>query len=145
MGKGESAFHEFRFQNESNEEVHLICKVQAIVDGGRVEGLRWSSLNLKTLLESIMIPDELFFEEYRLPPRERQVAAGLLQGLCAKDIGSRLFISEYTVKDHIKQIYAKLGATDRASLFEKVKAFQVQRFGYNSFVLSLVSKLISGP
>ncbi|HEX4833144.1 MAG TPA: response regulator transcription factor [Trebonia sp.] len=46
--------------------------------------------------------------------RERDVAAELVAGLDNRSIARRLCISEETVKSHMKAIFRKLGARDRA-------------------------------
>src|SRR6266850_4760566 len=48
-----------------------------------------------------------------LTPREVEVLRHLAEGNRNKDIGEQLFISEETVKVHIKHIMEKLGASDR--------------------------------
>ena len=48
-----------------------------------------------------------------LTPREVEVLKHLAEGNRNKDIGEQLFISEETVKVHIKHIMEKLGANDR--------------------------------
>lgn len=45
--------------------------------------------------------------------REVEVLARVAEGLSNKEIATRLFISEYTVKAHLKTILQKLGANDR--------------------------------
>ena len=51
--------------------------------------------------------------EEALTPREVEVLRHLAEGNRNRDIGDRLFISEETVKVHIKHIMEKLGASDR--------------------------------
>jgi DNA-binding NarL/FixJ family response regulator len=51
------------------------------------------------------------FEE--LTPRELQVLQQLARGLANKEIADVLKITEYTVKDHLKNILAKLRVADR--------------------------------
>lgn len=51
--------------------------------------------------------------EDALTPREVEVLRHLAEGNRNKDIGEQLFISEETVKVHIKHIMEKLGASDR--------------------------------
>jgi DNA-binding NarL/FixJ family response regulator len=48
-----------------------------------------------------------------LTPREIEVLRHIAQGNRNKDIGERLFISEETVKVHVKHVMDKLGASDR--------------------------------
>jgi DNA-binding NarL/FixJ family response regulator len=49
-----------------------------------------------------------------LSPREREVLDEVLSGLGNRAIAQRLCISEDTVKSHVKAIFRKLGARDRA-------------------------------
>jgi len=53
------------------------------------------------------------FSTDNLTPRETEVLAQIAEGNRNRDIAERLFISEETVKVHIKHIMDKLGANDR--------------------------------
>lgn len=53
-------------------------------------------------------------DEFGLSRREREVLGEVLGGLDNKTIADRLCISEDTVKSHVKAIFRKLGARDRA-------------------------------
>jgi DNA-binding NarL/FixJ family response regulator len=55
-----------------------------------------------------------FTPEVPLTRRESDVLDELLQGQSNRQIGRNLFISEDTVKSHVKAILRKLGARDRA-------------------------------
>ncbi|MEA2388705.1 MAG: two-component system, NarL family, nitrate/nitrite response regulator NarL [Thermoleophilaceae bacterium] len=50
-----------------------------------------------------------------LSPRELEVLQLVAEGRSAPEIGEILFVSAGTVKTHLKNIYGKLGARDRAS------------------------------
>lgn len=52
-----------------------------------------------------------------LSPRERQIVSLILLGYSSEAIGHRLDISLYTVKDHRKKIFRKLGISSIAELF----------------------------
>ena len=52
----------------------------------------------------------------RLTPRERDIARLIAQGLSNKDIASRLFIGEKTVRNNITVIMEKLGVSNRTQL-----------------------------
>jgi DNA-binding CsgD family transcriptional regulator len=54
-----------------------------------------------------------------LSPRERQVLLLLLGGDSQKQVASKLGLSPYTVGDHLKEIYRKLGVVSRAELLSK--------------------------
>ncbi len=49
-----------------------------------------------------------------LSPGERRVLQLVVAGLSNKELGERLFISQNTVKTHLRHIYAKTGARNRA-------------------------------
>jgi len=52
-------------------------------------------------------------EAQRLSVREREVLALLVQGLANKEIATRLYISERTVKAHVASIFNRLGVNSR--------------------------------
>lgn len=53
---------------------------------------------------------------YGLSDREIEVVALVAQGLANKEIGAKLFLSEHTVKDHLKNIMRKMGAVSRSGI-----------------------------
>ncbi len=55
-----------------------------------------------------------------LTERERQIVALLLKGKTCRLIAEELFLSENTVKTHIKNIYSKLGVRRKSELFSKL-------------------------
>jgi len=59
-------------------------------------------------------------EAHGLTPREREVCCAMLDGLTARQIGERLFISEGTVKNHLKSSYRKLGVRSKMQLIHTV-------------------------
>jgi two-component system nitrate/nitrite response regulator NarL len=56
----------------------------------------------------------------KLTPRERQVVSSLCKGQCNKLIGRELDIAEGTVKQHLANIFAKLGIAKRTALMTLV-------------------------
>lgn len=55
-----------------------------------------------------------------LSPRETEVCTSIARGLSNREIADALFISEFTVKDHLKSILAKLGVTSRSKAVAKL-------------------------
>jgi len=57
---------------------------------------------------------------FKLTPRKEEVAVLLAKGLSNRDIAESLFISENTVKDHMKEIFRIIGVSNRSELFPKL-------------------------
>ena len=57
-----------------------------------------------------------------LSPREQQIARMVSRGLSTREMAAEAFISENTVKQHIKRIFSKLNVTSRAELVQHVWA-----------------------
>jgi DNA-binding NarL/FixJ family response regulator len=55
-------------------------------------------------------------ERSPLSQREREIVALVAQGFKNKEIAERMFISEQTVKNHLHNIFDKLGVADRLEL-----------------------------
>jgi DNA-binding NarL/FixJ family response regulator len=55
-------------------------------------------------------------EKPLLSDREREIVALVAQGFRNREIGEKLFISEQTVKNHLHNIFDKLGVSDRLEL-----------------------------
>ncbi|MCU0487274.1 MAG: response regulator transcription factor [Anaerolineales bacterium] len=56
-----------------------------------------------------------------LSPREREILHLIAAGLSNREIGTRLFITEGTVKNHVTEILDKLGVTDRTQAALKAR------------------------
>jgi DNA-binding CsgD family transcriptional regulator len=58
----------------------------------------------------------LIVEIYELTERERQVTQLLVGGMPIDEIARSLHISQHTLRDHVKAIFAKVGVTSRPEL-----------------------------
>ena len=64
---------------------------------------------------------EVIFREYGLSKREKEVAYLIVkEGAGAKEIGSHLYISHYTVSEHIANIYRKLKVKSRGEFMTEI-------------------------
>lgn len=58
---------------------------------------------------------------FGLTGREIEVVTLVAEGLANKEIGARLFLSEHTIKDHLKNIMRKMGAASRSEIAHLLK------------------------
>jgi DNA-binding NarL/FixJ family response regulator len=59
-------------------------------------------------------------ELFHLSSREIEVAKLVLRGCSNKDMAEKLFVSEYTIKDHLKHIMKKMRVDTRAKIMSKI-------------------------
>ena len=64
----------------------------------------------------------LIVEAYELTPRELDVTRTLARGLPTNEIAKELNLSRYTVQDHLKAVYEKVGVSSRGELVAKMFA-----------------------
>lgn len=55
-----------------------------------------------------------------LSPREQEIAELVSHGLTTKEIAARAFVTENTVKQHLKRIFAKTDVRNRAELMQRI-------------------------
>lgn len=78
-----------------------------------VEAIRQAHAGKKRIPPEVAAQLAEHMGDESLTPREVEVLRHLAEGNRNRDIGDQLFISEETVKVHIKHIMEKLGASDR--------------------------------
>jgi len=61
-----------------------------------------------------------------LTPREREVALTVSEGVPNKEVARRLFLSEGTVKIHLRNIYQKIGLKNRTALAALTMSYREQ-------------------
>jgi len=75
-------------------------------------------------IDTVALEREVDFDavrrRYRISRREQDVLRMLYFGKGNREIAELLFISEYTVKDHIKAIMGKMGAASRSEVLYKL-------------------------
>lgn len=66
-------------------------------------------------------------KKFGLTRRELEVTGLVCEGFKNSEIGKKLFISEYTVENHLRSIYEKLEVKNRTSMAHKVMCLASQR------------------
>ena len=64
--------------------------------------------------------------EYGLTAKEQRIVLRLIHGQTIKEIASETFVSEHTVKSHLKSIFAKTGAKSQGALISMVLTHESQ-------------------
>jgi DNA-binding CsgD family transcriptional regulator len=101
-----------------------IARARVRTPAGRWLVVRGSLLGdgAAVILEEARSPElaPLIADAYALTPRERSVTQLVAQGLSTSAIASRLFMSPYTVQDHLKSIFDKVDVSSRGELVARL-------------------------
>lgn len=102
----------FRVTRRQRDE-HL--QVIRDLEIARVQGQRWRAES-RALLDGLGQAIEAQFARWNLTEAEREVALLLLKGLSSREIAAVRAVSERTIHEQARAIYAKAGLTGRAAL-----------------------------
>ena len=96
---------------------HMLYRcIRALMDGEFWVGHERINDLLRTLRELERAPAREEPPASRLTRRELQVVGAIVEGAANKDIGKAFGLSEQTVKNHLSNIYDKLGVSTRLEL-----------------------------
>ena len=117
-----AAFGILRHPKAAGDTTEMHYSIRALLLGDHGDGN--SSSHIMVLMEKIIrnrqIDLETAREKFQLSKRETQVLGLICQGLANKEISGAIFISEFTVKDHIKSIMRKTGTASRNEIMATV-------------------------
>lgn len=86
---------------------------------------RQTAVIIEPAVPAEVIP--LRLQAYRLTSREVAIVDLVLQGKSTNQIASALFIAPYTVQDHLKSIFGKVGVSSRRQLVSRLAAPEIER------------------
>ena len=94
--------------------------VWVVVRGSELTGFR--EARVAVTIEPVRAHDlaPVAADAYGLTERERAVTELVAQGLATEAIAGRLHISRWTVQDHLKVIFEKVGVSTRGKLVARV-------------------------
>ncbi|CAN5166080.1 LuxR C-terminal-related transcriptional regulator [soil metagenome] len=87
----------------------------AIIEAARMEGLP-NAIAISVHGATAEDVLALIARAHGLTARERELVALVLEGLDTRQLAERMFISRYTVQDHLKSVFDKLGVRSRREL-----------------------------
>ncbi|MCU1574404.1 MAG: response regulator containing a CheY-like receiver domain and an DNA-binding domain protein [Micrococcaceae bacterium] len=96
----------------------LISAVRLVASGDAVVAPRVTQRLLENFVRSRPVPQSPARSQLlsEITPRERQVLEAIAEGLSNAEIASRFFLSEATVKTHVRRILTKLQLRDRVQV-----------------------------
>lgn len=136
----ETFFSEYSFISGKGRKKILLARMIAVEKKKEKIGVRINAFDIQLLKSSFIMPEEDFFEKYKITEREKEIILLLLQSYRIKDISAQLFIAESTVKGHISQIYSKLGVNNKSEMLKLLEKHKVSYSGYYSYLLSKLDK-----
>jgi DNA-binding CsgD family transcriptional regulator len=89
---------------------------------GKVEGDSTGKIAVTLRAATPAETFDLLCRAYALTHRERDVVAALVAGLDTRAVTERLVISRYTVQDHLKSVFQKVGVRSRRELVTRLSA-----------------------
>lgn len=103
-----------------NDPLDRICKGIVSLFAGNL----WMSRTLMTRMIELLRQQQLnaYRPQYGLTHREVEILHLLGTGSTNEKIAERLFISEYTVKSHVYNVFKKIGVNNRSQAVAWVKA-----------------------
>ena len=100
------------------ETFFVICATDVANHKSAIGKLSDDKLFKITLKDDKFVKEKL--KQYRLSPRQQEIAHLSATGHSNSEIAKKLFISEFTVKDHQKEIFRIIGIRNRSELFPKL-------------------------
>jgi DNA-binding CsgD family transcriptional regulator len=98
-------------QRQRDENLRVIRDLEL----ARAQGQRWRS-EARSFLDGLGSAIDVQFSRWNLTDAEREVALLLLKGLSTKEIAQVRAVSERTIREQARAVYAKSGLTGRTAL-----------------------------
>jgi DNA-binding CsgD family transcriptional regulator len=98
--------------------VHLQQRAWLSLSAARMAGPDDAAADIAVTIEAASPVQrmDLFCRAHGLSPREAELLAAIAKGSDTRELASVLYISQNTVQDHMKSIFAKTGVRNRRAL-----------------------------
>lgn len=110
-------------QNTPSARVHLSGGLWVTLRAARIgDEPTEAERNIAVTIEETSPADRvaLFARAFGLSARERELLGRLVTGADTRELARRMYVSEHTVQDHLKAVFAKTGARTRRELIARV-------------------------
>ncbi|MEP6666654.1 MAG: helix-turn-helix transcriptional regulator [Nocardioidaceae bacterium] len=107
--------------NEPSARVHLADGYWVTLRAARLSKAGDEPGRVAVTIEEMSPADRLdvFSRSFDLTPRETELLAILATGIDTREVAQRVFLSEHTVQDHLKSIFAKTATHSRRTLLAR--------------------------
>lgn len=108
-------------RNPPFARVHLFGGRWVSLRAARIGGAPVGEQNIAVTIEEASPAERvsLFGRAFGFSPREIELLGHLATGTDTRELARRMFLSEHTVQDHLKSIFAKTSARNRRSLLSR--------------------------
>lgn len=113
----------YLLKDESVERI--VESIDMVLNGGAPMSATIASKTLKLLKQSSDIIQEDSKEDFKLSKREVEVLELLKKGFDYNQIAEKLFISPFTVRKHIENIYKKLQVNNKMQAVQKASSSRI--------------------
>lgn len=103
----------------------IVENIDMVLNGGAPMSATIASKTLKLLKQSSDIIQEDSKEDFKLSKREVEVLELLKKGFDYNQIAEKLFISPFTVRKHIENIYKKLQVNNKMQAVQKASSSRI--------------------
>jgi DNA-binding NarL/FixJ family response regulator len=119
----EMALHKHRLDKEIKEYLGRLAKcyrrtIESVSGAIELRGPYVSDHHRRVAEFVDAITGEM--KKYDMTPRQQEIAIFIATGQSNREIAAKLFITEYTVKDHVKKIFQIFDIKNRSELFPKM-------------------------
>lgn len=103
--------------------IRTITGTWAVLDGGSLEGDAGGRVAITIRAATADEVLDIMCHASNLTPRESELVRLLVAGLNTQQLAKRLFITPYTVKDHLKGVFEKVGVQSRGELVGRMTGY----------------------
>ncbi len=103
----------------------IVDGINVVLEGGAPMSASIASKTLQLLRRSERIENNISNEDFNLSKREIEILENLKFGLDYQQTAEKLFISPFTVRKHIENIYKKLQVNNKMQAVQKASAHKI--------------------